>query len=286
MVRAHLLGGDDTPEHRTAAVAFLQFSGLDELIEAAGTEVAADHLDRLVRLVQSAAERYEVCFLDSDIAPSGGKIRLSAGAPRAVGEDEERIVLALREVIESDLPLPVQIGVHWGPVFSGEVGPAYRRWYAVMGDTVNLAARLMASAPPGHIYATRELLLRTKTRFEQTPLEPFCVKGKSHRVHAGDVGPPLRAGDGGGGRAQLPLVGRERELDRLRDAIEGARRARGTLIELTGETGTGKSRLLREARSSGRGNDRAARDVRGLFARDAVRGVAGPSASGARPGLG
>ena len=64
------------------------------------------HLDRVVNAVQDACERYEVCFLDSDISADGGKIRLSAGAPRVVGDDEERMLLALRQIVDAELPLP------------------------------------------------------------------------------------------------------------------------------------------------------------------------------------
>ena len=51
-------------------------------------------------------------------------------------------VLAMRHIVEAQPPLPVQAGVSWGPVFTAGVGPPYRKWYAVMGDTVNVAARL------------------------------------------------------------------------------------------------------------------------------------------------
>src|ERR1039458_6244432 len=110
-VRAHLLGGHAAPEHRTAAVSFLQFGELDQLIVEQGAQAAAERLDQLVRLVQDAAERYDVCFLDSDISSNSAQIRLSAGAPRVVGEDEERMLLALRQIVEADPPLPVQVGV-------------------------------------------------------------------------------------------------------------------------------------------------------------------------------
>jgi class 3 adenylate cyclase/tetratricopeptide (TPR) repeat protein len=253
IVRGHLLGGHAAPEHRTASVAFIQFKGLDALLERGGTEGAAHALDELVRAVQEACERYEVCFLDSDISGDGGKIRLSAGAPRVVGDDEERMLLALRRIIELDLPLPVQAGVNRGPVFTGEVGPSYRRWYVVMGDTVNLAARVMGKAPAGHIYATRDLVSQVEGRFSHSALEPFAVKGKAYPVHASDIGAPVRAGSQAITRRQLPLVGRDQELDVLRHAIAGAKSGSGELIELVGETGTGKSRLLAEAMALGEG---------------------------------
>jgi class 3 adenylate cyclase/tetratricopeptide (TPR) repeat protein len=246
-VRAHLLSGSAVPEHRTATIAFLQFGGLDEVMVRDGAASAARRLDELVRLVQDAVERYDVCFLDSDIAADGGKIRLSAGVPRVVGDDEERMLLAVRHVVEADPPLPLRAGVHRGPVFSGQVGPIYRRWYAVMGDTVNLAARLVAKAPVGRVYCTRDVLRRAKTSFEQAPLEPFAVKGKTRPVQAWDVGLPVRGASDAAIRLELPLVGRGRELDVLRRAIDSARRGSGALVELVGETGAGKSRLIAEA---------------------------------------
>jgi class 3 adenylate cyclase len=252
-VRAHLLSGAAVPEHRTATIAFLQFGGLDQALAAEGPEGAARRLDELVRLVQEACERNEVSFLDSDIAADGGKIRLSAGAPRVVGDDEERMLLALRQIVEADVPLPVKVGVNRGPVFTGEVGPPHRRWYAVMGDTVNLAARVMGKAPAGHIYATNDVLRQARGRFSQSEVGPFTVKGKAKPVQAWDIGPPERSRVHRAIRTQLPLVGRERELEQLASAISGAQRGAGTLIELVGETGSGKSRLLAEARRLGEG---------------------------------
>ncbi len=43
-----------------------------------------------------------------------------------------------------------------------------------------------------------------------------------------------------------PFVGRERELERLREAFDGAREGRGGLVMITGEPGIGKTRLARE----------------------------------------
>jgi class 3 adenylate cyclase/tetratricopeptide (TPR) repeat protein len=252
-VRAHLLAGSVAPQHRKAAIAFVRFRGLDDVIVGDGAAAAAHRLDELVRLVQEASDRYEVCFLDTDIAADGGKIRLSAGVPRVVGEDDERMLMALRHIIEADPPMPVQAGVSRGPVFAAAVGPSYRKWYAVMGDTVNLAARLMARAPVGRIYAAGYFLHRTKTNFQLTALEPFSVKGKSQRVQAADVGPRGLADEGATGRVRLPLIGRADELAQLHGAIDAARRGRGCLIELVGETGSGKSRLLAEARALGEG---------------------------------
>ena len=248
-LRPYLLAAPVAPEHRNATVAFVQFGDLDELIRTRGADGAAHQLDELLRIVQDAADRYEVCFLDSDIAADGGKLRLAAGAPRAVGDDEERMLLAMRHVLEAGPGLPVRVGVNRGHVFAGEIGPPYRRTYALMGDAVNLAARVMAKAPFGRIYATRGVLDRSQTNFRETALAPFAAKGKKRPVEAWDVGPPRRGAAPGSVRRRLPLIGRRPELELLSCAIEAAKRGSGTLIELVGEPGSGKSRLLSEARA-------------------------------------
>lgn len=246
-MRAHLLAAPAAPEHRSAAIAFLQFGSFDQLIADDGVETAARQLDELVRAVQDAADHYEVCFLGSDIAADGGKLLLCAGAPRAVGDDTERLLLALRQVIESKPQLPIRIGINRGHVFAGEVGPFYRRTYTLMGDAVNLAARLMAKARWRSIYATPAVIDRSATRFELTSVPPFMVKGKSKPVTASEVGRALGA-EQSKTDVGLPLIGRDEELAILERAVDDARLGNGSLIEIIGETGSGKSRLAAEAR--------------------------------------
>jgi class 3 adenylate cyclase/tetratricopeptide (TPR) repeat protein len=238
-----LLGGQVEPEHRPATVAFINFKQLDTLIDADGADAVARRLDELVRAVQEAVDQREVTFLATDIAADGGKIILTAGVPSATGHDEERMLLALRQVMSAGPPLSISVGVSWGPVFAGEVGTPYRRTYTVMGDTVNLAARLMARAPAGEIYATAEVLDGSRTTFEMTPIEPFQVKGKKQPVEAVSVMEPKGTKSGLHG---LPLIGRDDELGRLGTAWEEAGQGKGHVVELSAEAGMGKSRLLEE----------------------------------------
>ena len=250
-VRAYALTGSALPEHRTATIAFVQFGGIDELVRAEGPTAAAEALDELVRIVQVAADRYSVCLLGSDVAGGGGKLLLSAGAPRVLGDDEERMLLALRQVIDANPALPVRIGVNRGHVFAGEIGPYYRRTYTVMGDAVNLGARLMAKAPWGEIYATGGVLERSQAKFQLGDVEPFMVKGKTQPVHASAVGAARRRISADAVTARIPLIGRDRELEVLATAVSQAENGVGGLVEIVGETGSGKSRLLKEARQNG-----------------------------------
>jgi len=242
-LRQFLLAGEVEPEHRPATVAFLHYRGLDDLIEREGPESAARSLDLVVRSVQEATDRYEVTFLGTDIAAHGGKIILTTGVPVATGNDEEQMLLALRQLASTNLPLPLSMGVNWGPVFAGEVGPPYRRTYTVMGDTVNLAARLMAKSAPGEVITTPEVLDGSRTLFQASDLEPFFVKGKKAPVAAKIVGAPTGTRISSGG---LPLVGREAELSLMLDRWCQAQLRPGQLVQLVAESGIGKTRLLEE----------------------------------------
>jgi adenylate cyclase len=92
------------------------------------------------------------------------------------------------------------------------------------------------------------VLAYSQSKFELTRLEPFTVKGKSQPIDAWEVGPLARPGASPKGRTRTPLIGRDAEFATLHDALVQAGRGRGSLVELIGETGSGKSRLLAEAR--------------------------------------
>lgn len=253
MVRSHVIAGGQPSEHRNVTIAFVRFQGTDELIERDGPDAAADAIEELVTDVQRAVDRHEVCFLESDAEDGAGKLLLTAGAPRIIGDDEERMLLALRRVIEGDRRLAVSVGVNRGNVFAGEIGPHYRRTYSVMGDAVNLAARVAANAPPGELLSTAGALERSPTRFRTAPRDPFAAKGKAEPVETWSVGPPVSARARTAIAVRFPLVGRDRETSALVQALDDVRAGQGRFVEIVGEPGIGKTRLAEELRERAEG---------------------------------
>ena len=78
-----MVGGGGASEHRPVTIAFIHFEGTDALIEQQGPAAAAEALHQLVSVVEAATEELDVSFLGSDVDHDGGKLILTAGAPKA-----------------------------------------------------------------------------------------------------------------------------------------------------------------------------------------------------------
>jgi class 3 adenylate cyclase/tetratricopeptide (TPR) repeat protein len=172
----------------------------------------------------------------------GDAVMAVFGVPKAHEDDALRAVRAAAELREavSSLGLQARVGVNTGEVVAGE-GDAL-----VTGDAVNVAARLEQIAEPGEILLGEETrrLVRDAVDVERRELE---LRGKrapvsAYRLRTLDVAAPGLAR-----RFDSPLVGRVRELQRLRDDFEHALTQRSSyLFTLLGPAGVGKSRLVAE----------------------------------------
>jgi class 3 adenylate cyclase/tetratricopeptide (TPR) repeat protein len=239
-------------EHRTVTVGFVFFGGIDALLAFDGPDAVQQRLQALATAAHDAAERHGAFWLASDVYAGGGKIILTAGAPRSTGQDEDAAVRTARELVEIDIGLPLRVGLNRGPVYMGDLGSSRRRTFTVMGDAVNLAARLMQKSTAGQVVASNAVLDLVPTPFELTPLEPFKVKGKVEPIMAALVGPRIGADTDEPasttfGERALPFVGRSIELGILREAYDRvSTTTNGVVVDVVGEPGVGKSQLVEE----------------------------------------
>ncbi|MFD4958316.1 AAA family ATPase [Microbacterium sp. NPDC058389] len=238
--RPDLLGAD--PDHRWAAIAFVQVSGVPDDPD------AADHarIDRLTRLVDDACADTGATLLDVDPAPGGYRYFLTAGAPTTLEDPEGRLVTAVLRIVQDGAgDYVLRAGVTSGRVFAGFVGATYRQTYTVMGDPTNLAARLAARAEPGDVLVARSVLERTARPFEADDAGVITVKGKATEI-------PVAVVTGRGGATSLaaqqtPFTGRQDELDRVRRMLTDAAAETGSVLTVSGPAGIGKTRLLTHA---------------------------------------
>jgi class 3 adenylate cyclase/tetratricopeptide (TPR) repeat protein len=258
MLRRYLMppvADDDahlSAEHRRVTAVFINIVGFAELLTSLGTAGAIGQADAYVKLVMSGLDRHGGFLAGSDAAEHGDKLIILFGAPVSSERDEAsalRFVLDLRrDVASSGLALRHHIGVSTGFVFAGEIGSSIRREYTVIGDSVNLSARLMAAAPEGAIYVSAATAERAGAEFVLSALKPMSVKGKAAPVRA------FRLDGVTTGTAQQPeaqartLLARDGEMARLLDTARAAHRGAARWAFVFGEPGIGKTAFLDEAR--------------------------------------
>ena len=116
------------------------------------------------------------------------------------------------------------------------------------GDVVNTAARLQSAAPVNGILVGEMTYHATRGMIEYRDVPPVEAKGKSEPVPVWEaIAARSRFGDDLEQRQRSPLVGRDRELGMLSDALDRCRRELAPqFLTLIGVPGIGKSRLLTE----------------------------------------
>jgi class 3 adenylate cyclase len=250
-----------TGERKPVTALFADVVGSTTILETMDPEDWTALINEAFDLMSAAVYRYE-----GTIAQLQGDALLAFfGAPVAHEDDPERAVHAALDMIAATeefarqlratrgVEFRIRAGINTGPVVVGNVGSDLRYEYTALGDAVNVAARLQASADPGTVLITAGTHRLTGTVFDVEDLGGIEVKGKNEPVHALRVtGRRAQPGRKRGLEAlgvTSPMVGRDAELGRLLELFDRVRAGRGRVALIIGEPGLGKSRLLAELRA-------------------------------------
>ncbi len=240
--------GEFLAELRPAVALFLAFGGIDYDED----PEAADKLDVFVRQVEGVLTRYEGSLLALTIGDKGSYLYAAFGAPIAHEDDATRAASAAVELQALagglDFIGEVRIGIARGRMRTGAYGSATRRTYSVLGDGVNLSARLMSAAEPGQILVSDGVRAVAESGFTWQDLPPIVVKGKREPVGIAWLrGVRQRRGlHLLEPRYSLPMVGRNAELALIEQKLERSAQGHGQIVGITAEAGMGKSRLAAE----------------------------------------
>jgi predicted ATPase len=179
------------------------------------------------------------------------------GAPISHEDDPRRAILAGLEMVQSisafrkqfkrdyGHDFNIRIGINTGLVIAGHVGSGLATEYTAMGDAVNVAARMEQTAEAGTVQITADTGKAVEGAFELEPLGGIEVKGKSAPVDAFRV-LAVKRDTTSVHHSRTPLIGRDKELQKLLHIAQVVHQGRGQVVCLIGQAGLGKSRLVAE----------------------------------------
>ncbi|MBC8265310.1 MAG: AAA family ATPase [Anaerolineales bacterium] len=279
-------------ERKLVTVMFADISGFTALAETMDPESVRDLMNTCFEQLVPVIQKYEGT-VDKFI---GDGVMALFGAPLAHENDPARALQAALEMMDAlaafnaqhRTDLEIHFGVNTGLVIAGGIGTRERQEYSVMGDAVNLAARLEDASGRGEILVGPDTYRLTAPLFDFEALPPLRVKGRSelvvvYRLLGLRAAPSSVRGIEG---LFSPLVGRGGELLQLQTALRVLQEGRGGKVAIIGEAGLGKSRLVAEARQSLNGSvawveGRCLAHTQGMgywVARDVLYGLLGVNA--------
>jgi class 3 adenylate cyclase/tetratricopeptide (TPR) repeat protein len=247
-------------ERKLVTILFADVANSTAMFENLDPEAVHEIMDGCFRLMMDEIHRYEGTINQF----RGDGLMALFGAPIAHEDHAQRAchaALAVQKVLapyserlkdRHGIDFKMRIGLNSGPVVVGSIGDDLRMDYTAQGDTANLAARMESSAEPGSVLVSNHIYRQAKEFFEFEPIGEIHVKGKEDPVEAYCLIKPTEVETRIAASAVKGLtrfVGREREIETLKEAYVKVQSGEGQVVGIVGEAGVGKSRLLLEFRN-------------------------------------
>ena len=241
-------------ERKQVTVLFSDLSGYTALSERLDPEetgaLMARIFARATEIVDGYGGRVEKLMGDAVMAVFGVAEAREDDPLRAVRTTLE-LHAAVDEIaagldLEAGQRLRLHSGINTGLIVTGELDLDAGR-VGIVGDTINVASRLMSQAPSGEIWLGPKTATLVAATCECETVGEVAFKGKAEPLAVSRV-VGLRGDERPLRQTRTRFVGRTEELRRLRAAVDDARTGRGTCIAIRAEAGGGKTRLFEEFR--------------------------------------
>src|SRR5215510_7897415 len=244
-------------ERKQVTVLFADLKGSMELLAERDPEEARQLLDLVLERMIEAVHRYEgtvnqvmgdgiMALFGAPIAHEDHAVRACYAALR-MQETVKRYAEGVRR--SHGVPVQIRVGLHSGAVVVRAIDSSLHMDYTAVGQTTHLAARMEQMAKPGSVLTTGETLRLAEGFVQVKALGPVAVKGLVDPVEvfelvgAASTRTRLQAF---AARGLTCFVGRQAELEALRQALERAGTSHGQVVAVIGEPGMGKTRLVYE----------------------------------------
>ncbi len=225
------------------------FINLPDMQIDTSTEVAQTVMDALQRCLY----RYEGSINKLSVDDKGVSLLAALGLPPlAHNDDPVRATLAALDMqkVLSDLNWQCAIGISSGRVFCGTIGDENRREYTLMGDNVNLAARLMQASKGKGILCDEPTYLAASSEIEFVSHPALQLKGKAERIaNFQPVRKLITESKANTNTSKVTLIGRKAEREKLLDAFDALENKKSGIAVINGEAGIGKTALSSEIRN-------------------------------------
>ncbi len=237
-------------EHRKAAIVFMHFKKIQFDKDIKKAALLSGKLADALNLV---SEKYGGWVNKIDFYKDGIRALVIFGFPTKLENDERHAIMFTNDMLKNnDLKgIDMRIGINSGFIFGTPIGSIIRREYTVMGDTVNIAARIAAKAKNREITVGENTFKKTEHLFHYKKAVAKKFKGKSKRIDNYIV---TEEKGSKSGHSQIgewiseskKLIGHKREIKEFRKAMSSVKNSQGRIVACSGEAGLGKSRILNE----------------------------------------
>jgi len=251
--------GTGEAERRSATVMFADIVGFTAMSEKMDPEDLTNLMNSCFLMMEKVIDGFggivDKFIGDCVMALFGVPIAAENTAQRAINAAIElkKQIVSFNDDHGLEIPIGLHVGINSGMVVAGDIGGKKKRDYTVMGETVNIAARLESASAEGQILVGPDTYSSTRHLFRFRELKNIHIKGRkaflqvfellsAHKSLHRQVSIRHR-------RISSQLVGRDSEIAFMENKLKCLGMGKGGIINLVGEAGSGKTRIVLELKN-------------------------------------